>query len=49
VVWGVSIATLVTIFLIPLLYLLIARRTESPQAVSRRLDAQLRDRPGAAE
>ena len=41
VVWGVSIATLVTIFLIPLLYLLVARRTQSPQAVSRRLDAQL--------
>jgi len=37
----VSIATVVTIFLIPLLYLLVARGTESPQAVSRRLDAQL--------
>ena len=41
VVWGVSIATIVTIFLIPLLYLLVARRTQSPQAVSRRLNAQL--------
>ncbi|MFD1949660.1 efflux RND transporter permease subunit [Sphingomonas arantia] len=48
VVWGVSIATLVTIFLIPLLYLLVARRTESPQAVSRRLDAQLRGGPSGA-
>ncbi|GGE83543.1 efflux RND transporter permease subunit [Sphingomonas prati] len=48
VVWGVSIATLVTIFLIPLLYLLVARRTDSPQAVSRRLDAQLQGGPSGA-
>ncbi|SFS12076.1 efflux RND transporter permease subunit [Sphingomonas jatrophae] len=41
VVWGVSIATLVTLFLIPALYLLMARRTESPNAVSRNLQTAL--------
>ncbi|MDB5718316.1 MAG: efflux transporter permease subunit, partial [Sphingomonas bacterium] len=41
VVWGVSLATLITLFLIPILYLMLARRTESPQAVSRRLNAAL--------
>jgi multidrug efflux pump len=41
VVWGVSIATLFTLFLIPLLYVLMARKTGSPQAVSRKLDVAL--------
>ncbi|PZN94006.1 MAG: multidrug transporter AcrB [Alphaproteobacteria bacterium] len=38
---GVSIATLITLFLIPLLYSRLARRTGSPLAVSRRLDTEL--------
>jgi multidrug efflux pump len=41
VVWGVSLATIITLFLIPILYVMLARRTGSPEAVSRRLDAAL--------
>ncbi|KPF72168.1 multidrug transporter AcrB [alpha proteobacterium AAP81b] len=41
IVAGVSLATLITLFLIPLLYSALARRTGSPQAVSRRLDSEL--------
>ena len=41
IVWGVSIATLITLFLIPILYVMMARRTGSPQAVTRRLQAAL--------
>jgi multidrug efflux pump len=41
IVFGVSIATLITLFLIPLLYSRLARYTGSPDAVSRRLDEQL--------
>jgi multidrug efflux pump len=41
VVWGVSIATLVTLFLIPLLYSKLARYTGSPEAVTRKLEGQL--------
>lgn len=41
VVWGVSLATLLTLFLIPVLYNRLARRTGSPHAVSRELDTQL--------
>lgn len=41
IVWGVSLATLITLFLIPVLYAMMARRTGSPEAVSRRLDATL--------
>ena len=41
VVWGVSISTAITLFLIPLLYARLARYTGSPQAVGRELDAQL--------
>ena len=44
VVWGVSISTLITLFLIPLLYSRLARYTGSPLAVTRALEAQL-DRP----
>ncbi|RYD62971.1 MAG: efflux RND transporter permease subunit, partial [Sphingomonadales bacterium] len=40
VVWGVSIATLLTLFVIPVVYNLIARRTGSPLAVTRRLESQ---------
>jgi multidrug efflux pump len=46
IVWGVSISTLITLFLIPLLYSRLARYTGSPLAVSRRLEAELA-RPGA--
>lgn len=41
IVWGVSIATLITLVLIPLLYRLMARRTQSPQTISRLLDRAL--------
>ncbi|QAY76363.1 efflux RND transporter permease subunit [Sphingosinicella sp. BN140058] len=42
IVWGVSISTIITIFLIPLLYSRLARYTGSPLAVTRRLEAELR-------
>lgn len=41
VVWGVSIATLITLFLIPVLYSRLARYTRSPEEVTRTLEAQL--------
>lgn len=41
VVWGVSISTLITLFLIPVLYSRLARHTRSPEEVSRNLEAQL--------
>ncbi|WP_309602696.1 efflux RND transporter permease subunit [Sphingomonas sp.] len=41
VVWGVSISTLVTLFLIPILYARLAGYTGSPEAVTRKLDQQL--------
>jgi multidrug efflux pump len=48
VVFGVSISTLITLFLIPILYARLARFTGSPEAVSRKLEAELaeRHRPG---
>jgi multidrug efflux pump len=52
IVWGVSISTLITLFLIPLLYSRLARFTGSPLAVTRKLEGQLADaqpRPAAAE
>jgi len=45
IVFGVSIATLITLFLIPLLYSRLARYTGSPLAVSRRLEGQLGPQP----
>jgi multidrug efflux pump len=48
VVWGVSISTIFTLFLIPLLYSRLARYTGSPEAVARKLEAQLA-RPMPAE
>ncbi|RVT40253.1 efflux RND transporter permease subunit [Sphingobium algorifonticola] len=48
IVFGVSFATVITLFLIPLLYSRVAGRTVSPQTVSRRLDSALGDAPGAA-
>ena len=41
VVFGVSISTIITLFLIPILYSRLARFTGSPEAVSRELEAQL--------
>lgn len=41
VVSGVSLATLITLLLIPILYLRLGRNTGSPQAVARKLDAEL--------
>jgi len=41
IVFGVSISTLITLFLIPLLYSRLARYTGSPMAVTRKLEAQL--------
>ncbi|WP_114952471.1 efflux RND transporter permease subunit [Sphingosinicella terrae] len=51
IVWGVSIATLITLFLIPLLYSRLARFTGSPLAVTRRLEEQLESpaQPAPAE
>ena len=49
IVFGVSLATLITLFLIPILYSRVAGRTVSPQTVSRRLDSALKDSPEAAE
>jgi multidrug efflux pump len=43
IVWGVGISTLLTLFVIPTFYWLLARNTGSPEAVTRRLQAQLSD------
>jgi multidrug efflux pump len=48
VVWGVSMSTIITLFLIPVLYSRLARYTGSPEEVSRKLEAQLA-RPLPAE
>jgi multidrug efflux pump len=45
IVFGVSISTLITLFLIPLLYSRLARYTGSPLTVTRRLEAELRRPP----
>lgn len=49
IVFGVSLATLITLFLIPIFYSRVAGRTVSPQTVGRRLDSALEDSPEAAE
>ncbi|WP_439571144.1 efflux RND transporter permease subunit [Sphingomonas sp.] len=41
IVFGVMLATLITLFLIPILYSRLAKWTGSPQAVSRELDAAI--------
>jgi len=41
IVWGVSLATLLTLFIIPVMYNRLARRTGSPGAVARQLQAEL--------
>ncbi|HYI48749.1 MAG TPA: efflux RND transporter permease subunit [Allosphingosinicella sp.] len=45
IVFGVAIATVITLFLIPLLYSRLARYTGSPLAVTRRLEGQLHPQP----
>jgi multidrug efflux pump len=41
IVYGVSVATLFTLFVVPAAYVLLARFTQSPEAVSRKLDEEL--------
>ena len=41
VLFGVSVSTVLTLFVIPVLYSLLARRTGSPQRVRRELDSQI--------
>jgi multidrug efflux pump len=41
IIFGVALATMITLFLIPILYSRLAARTSSPEAVGRRLDAAL--------
>ena len=45
IVWGVAISTLITLFLIPLLYSRLARFTGSPLAVTRKLERELNPAP----
>lgn len=49
VVFGVSLATIITLFLIPIFYSRVAKRTVSPQTVSRKLESALKDSPEPAE
>ncbi len=41
IVWGVSLATLLTLFVVPVFYALLARRTKAASTVERELDAGL--------
>ncbi len=41
ILWGVSAATLFTIFVVPVAYSLLARKTSSPKAVSQKLENEL--------
>jgi multidrug efflux pump len=43
IVFGVGLATLVTLLLVPMMYSLLSRRTGSPQAVAKRLEEQLNE------
>jgi multidrug efflux pump len=47
IVFGVAIATFITLFLVPILYQTLARYTGSPDAVGRELDQAL-EAQGAA-
>ncbi|MEP9400495.1 efflux RND transporter permease subunit [Sphingomonas sp. VNH70] len=49
VVFGLSIATLLTLFVVPLVYRRLARGTGSPLAMTRALDAALAPQPEPAE
>ncbi|MBB5986954.1 efflux RND transporter permease subunit [Sphingobium lignivorans] len=46
IVFGVSIATVITLFVVPLLYRHLARGTQSPEAITRRLRALIAARGG---
>jgi multidrug efflux pump len=45
IVFGVTLATLITLVLIPILYARLARYTGSPEAVSRQLESELAGSP----
>jgi multidrug efflux pump len=47
VLWGVLVATVFTLFVVPAAYQLLARRTSSPAAVQRRLEAEMAGSPEA--
>lgn len=49
IVWGVSLATLLTLFVIPVFYAAFARRTRSPEAISRELERELKARENGAQ
>ncbi len=49
VVWGVSLATVLTLFVIPAVYNRLARRTGSPLAVTRKLQGEIDAIPSPAE
>ena len=46
IVFGVSLATIVTLFLVPMVYALIARGTGSPHDVSKRLEKEMMPQSG---
>jgi multidrug efflux pump len=48
VVWGVSLSTVITLVLIPILYARLARYTSSPEAVARKLEQELATVQGGA-
>lgn len=48
IVWGVSLATLLTLFVIPVFYRTFARNTGSPLAVTRQLEAERKTLDGDA-
>ena len=45
VVFGVTLSTLLSLFVVPAFYLLLARFTRSPEAVARELETQAQDHP----
>jgi multidrug efflux pump len=49
IVTGVALSTLLSLFIVPAVYTVVARYTRSPEAVSRELEAQERQQPDAAE
>jgi multidrug efflux pump len=49
IVFGVSIATVITLFVVPMLYRRLARGTSSPETVTRRLRALIARRGGDSE
>ena len=48
-IFFVAISTLLTLFVIPAFYWLLARGTSSPEAVTRRLEEQLSDRTAGTQ